>query len=88
MDDTNLRKKPPLCETRRLYTTFRCTWEKRIQSVVGLFLYYGRAIDNTILPALNEIALSQAEPTEMTNKKVNMLLNYLHTYKNAIIRFH
>ena len=61
---------------------------KQVQSVVGSFLYYGRAIDNTILPALNEISLMQSAPTTKTNKKINMLLNYLNTYKNAVVRFH
>ena len=28
---------------------------KRIQSIVGALLYYARSIDNTILPALNDI---------------------------------
>ena len=37
-----------------------------IQQVTGSFLYYGRAIDYTILPALNEIATAQAQPTEKT----------------------
>ena len=31
---------------------------KRIQSIVGSFLYYGRDIDNTSLVALNELAAS------------------------------
>ena len=33
---------------------------KYIQSVTGTFLYYGRALDSTILPALNEIASKQS----------------------------
>ena len=37
--------------------------QKHIQSVVGTFLYNGRAIDPTILPALNEISSQQAKPT-------------------------
>ena len=37
---------------------------KRVQRIVGIFLYYGRAIDNTILPTLDEISGSQAAPTE------------------------
>ena len=28
---------------------------RRIQQIVGSFLYYARAIDNTIYPALNDI---------------------------------
>ena len=41
------------------------TW---VQSVVGSFLYYGRAIDGSILPALNEIGTQQANPTTTTIK--------------------
>ena len=62
--------------------------KKRVQSVVGSFLYYGQAVDNTILPALNEIALMQAQPTENTNLKIQMLLDYLNTYKNAVVCFY
>ena len=32
---------------------------KRVQSIVGSFLYYGRAIDNTVLVAPKELATSQ-----------------------------
>ena len=60
---------------------------KRVQRIVGIFLYYGRAIDNTILPTLNEISASQAAPTENTNGKIKMLLDYLSTYSNAKIRY-
>ena len=31
-----------------------------IQQIVGSFLYYGRAVDPTILPAINKIGYSQA----------------------------
>ena len=37
---------------------------KHIQSTTGPFLYYGRAIDYTILPALNDISSMQAHPRE------------------------
>ena len=30
---------------------------KRIQSIIGSLLYYGRSLDNTILPAPNEISI-------------------------------
>ena len=60
---------------------------KRVQSIVGSFLYYARAIDNTILVALNEIAAAQAAPTQQTNEKIKMLLDYLSTYPEAKIRY-
>ena len=59
-----------------------------MQSKVGTFLYYGRAVDPSILPALNEISMSQAKPTKHTEKQLEMLMDYLHTYKSAVLRYH
>ena len=59
----------------------------KLQSITGSFLYYGRALDNTILPALNEIASMQAHPTEQTKQKAQQLMDYLHTYPNAYLRY-
>ena len=59
-----------------------------VQSAIGSLLYYGRALDNTILPALNEIGTQQAQPTEKTKQKIHQLLDYVNTYKNAILRFY
>ena len=61
---------------------------KRIQSICGAFLYYARAVDPSILPALNEIATQQSAPTLETNKKVSMLMDYLNTYPNAKLRYY
>jgi hypothetical protein len=60
----------------------------RIQSISGTFLYYGRAVDPCILPALNELASEQAAPTTDTILKANMLMDYLHTYPHAVIRYY
>lgn len=35
-----------------------------VQSVLGTLLYYARAVDPTLLPALNELATQQSSPTE------------------------
>jgi hypothetical protein len=59
----------------------------RIQQVIGTFLYYAN-VDCCILPALNEISSEQSAPTTDTNEKTNWLMDYLHTYPNAVIRFH
>ena len=37
---------------------------KRLQEVVGTFLFYGRAVDNTMLTALSTIASAQTQGTE------------------------
>ena len=61
---------------------------KYIQSAVGAYLYYARALEHTMLPALNEIGTTQAKPTEKTMNAVKQLLDYAHTRPNAKIRFH
>ena len=61
---------------------------KFVQSVTGSFLYYARAIDSTMLPALNDIASQQAKPTEKTKEKCKRLLDYAATYPNTYVRFH
>jgi hypothetical protein len=40
--------------------------KKFIQEVIGVFLYYGRTVDSTMLTALSAIASAQAKPTEET----------------------
>ena len=61
---------------------------KYIQSVTGSHLYYGRTIDYTILPALNEIASEQASPTHKMQEKAQRLMDYVHTHPNAFIRYY
>ena len=58
-----------------------------IQKIVGTFLYYGIAVDNTILVALSTIASEQSAATSNTVKKINQLLNYLATNPDATIRY-
>lgn len=45
-------------------------------------------IDPCIFPAINEIATLQAQPTQNTNYKVSMLMDYAHTYPDTVIRHH
>ena len=44
-----------------------------VQQVVGTFLFYGRAIDATMLMPPSAIASTQAEPTEETLERVTVL---------------
>ena len=57
----------------------------KIQQIVGSLLYYGRAVDNTILVALNSISTQQAHATEATLARVHQLLNYVATHPNATL---
>ena len=69
---------PPLDATDTTY----------VQSVVGSLLYHGRAIDASILPALNAIAAQQSSPTAKVKEKCKRLLDYVATYPNPILRFY
>ena len=57
-----------------------------IQQVVGSSLHHGRAIDSTILPALNSISAEQSKATERTRQDAKKLLDYLATHPDAVIR--
>jgi hypothetical protein len=48
-----------------------------IQQVLGVLMYYGRAVDATILGALSSIASAQAAPTELTLSLIKQLLDYV-----------
>ena len=59
-----------------------------IQQIVGTFLYYGIALDNTIMVDLNDISLEQSKATDNTSKNITKLLNYLATHPEAVIKYH
>jgi hypothetical protein len=59
-----------------------------VQSIIGSILYYARAVDPTMLPALNGISSKQAKATEQTNKQCKMLLDYAATYPNAKLHYY
>ena len=61
---------------------------KRIQEIIGAFLFYGRAADNKLLVTLNLIGTQQAAATEATNEAINQMLDYLDTYPNDGIVYH
>jgi hypothetical protein len=58
----------------------------RIQEVVGVLLYYARAVDSTMLVALGTIA--SAAKSADTAQAITQLLNYCATHPDAIVRFH
>ena len=59
-----------------------------VQSVIGSLLYYCRALDLTIHPALNELSTQQSKATKNTKKLVKDLLDYMYTFPETIIRYH
>ena len=58
-----------------------------IQRVVGTFLYYGQAVDPTVLHALSSIATSRTNGMKQCMDATIHLLNYLATHPNAILRY-
>jgi hypothetical protein len=58
----------------------------QLQKIIGTFLYYARAIDNTMLVALGSLAAVQANGTQQTASACTKLLNYATTHPDATIR--
>ncbi len=69
---------PPLIKKER----------KCVQDIAGTLLYYGRAIDPTLLAALSTIASCQAHGTTALQTACHQLLDYVATHPNAGIHFH
>ena len=61
---------------------------KKIQQIIGCLLYYARAIDNTLLVALNMLSQNQATHTINTKQLCTHLLNYCATYPNVGLLYH
>ena len=55
-----------------------------IQQVLGTFLYYGRAVDSTMLVALSSIATYEAHPTKTTLARVDHFLDYAATHPKQL----
>jgi hypothetical protein len=60
---------------------------KHVQTVLGTFLYYARAVDSTMLAAIGTIAMSQADPTVSTLAAITHLLNYCATHPEATLLY-
>jgi hypothetical protein len=60
---------------------------KRVQEIIGVLLYYGRAVDSTLLVALGTLASEQMTATETTMCKIAHLLNYCAMHPKAVVRF-
>jgi hypothetical protein len=63
------------------------THTKHLQEVSGMILFYARAVNSTMLPAIGTLASQQAHGTKATLKALTQLLNYCATHPNAMIRY-
>ena len=61
--------------------------QKRLQKIVVKFLYYSRAIDSTMMMALNFLAEVHTNMKIETAKKVTQFLNYSATHLDTITEY-
>ena len=60
---------------------------KRLQEIVGVMLYYARAVDGTMLPAVNYIGSRQARPTQRVMDDAMRLMAYAAAFPNNELVF-
>jgi hypothetical protein len=60
---------------------------KYVQAVMRTLLYYGMAVDSTILTLLSSLATEQAKPMQKTMETVKQLLDYCAMQEEAIITY-
>ena len=58
-----------------------------LQQIIGVLLYYARAVDSTMLVALGTLAAAQTKATANTMKAAHQLLDYAATHPDAKVRF-
>ena len=56
-----------------------------VQEVTGVFLFYSRAVDPTMLTAVNKISMQQSQPTAATLKAIDRLFSYASRHPDAHI---
>ena len=57
------------------------------QSIIGTLLFYARALDCTLHPALNDISSHQAAPTVLIQQRLQRVLDYVATMPQPSIRY-
>jgi hypothetical protein len=61
---------------------------KRLQQVVGTFLFYARAVNSTMLLLLNALTAAQKKGTQATVQALVHFLNYCATHPDATLCYH
>ena len=61
--------------------------KRRIQQIVGTFLYYAQPLDCTMLPDLNTLSEQQSSPTKNTEAAITNFLDCSATNPSAIIQY-
>ena len=61
--------------------------KRRIQQIIGTFLYYARDVDCTMIPDLNTLAEQHQNPTKNTESTITQFLDYASTNLSAVIQY-
>ena len=61
--------------------------QKSIHEVTGTFLYHVRAVNGTMLTALNALVTEQTNPTTTIMKNMKQFLDYAASNSNATLRY-
>ena len=61
--------------------------KRRIQKIIGTFIYYARDVDCTILPAINTLSEQQSSPTKNMEAAITHFLEYASTNPSVIIQY-
>ena len=61
--------------------------KRRIQQIIGPFLYYALVVECTILPSLNTLAEKQSIPTKNMESAITHFLDYAVTNLSATIQY-
>ena len=60
---------------------------KRLQKIVGNFLYYARAVDPTMLTELNSLSAVHIKPKIKTTKQETQSLNHSATHPDKVTEY-
>ena len=61
---------------------------KRLQQIIGTFLFYSRAVDPTLLTALSKLSSAQATATDATKCACQQFLDYCTSHPDGSICYH
>ena len=61
--------------------------KKRIQQIIGTYLFPGRAINSPLLVALGSMAGQQSNPTERTKAAAKQLLDYIASQEDPVLTY-
>ncbi|KAL7485624.1 hypothetical protein ACHAW6_011216 [Cyclotella cf. meneghiniana] len=79
--------KPQMCASTDASPALGKQQKTFVQEVIGVFLYYARAVNCTMLTALGSLATQQASPTETTLARIHQFLDYALSHPNSSVTY-